>query len=107
MIRRDFFGALALGLGGVFAPKFGRWHKQGSGVLVRDLWPATITGIRGEQSVIVEITDDGLRYYSEDENIVRADGPKFGRFTGVNLGSTRIFAMRDGVLMPGPTVVVA
>jgi hypothetical protein len=32
--RRDFLRALALGVGAVFVPQFGRWHRQGSGLLV-------------------------------------------------------------------------
>lgn len=34
MKRRDFIGAAAAS---IFAPKFGKWYQQGSGIIVRDL----------------------------------------------------------------------
>lgn len=34
MKRRDFLGFSLAAAGLVFAPKFGRWHRQGSGLLV-------------------------------------------------------------------------
>lgn len=34
MNRRDFFGIAAAS---IFAPRFGRWYRQGSGLIVRDV----------------------------------------------------------------------
>lgn len=36
MNRRDFLGIAAAS---IFAPQFGRWYRQGSGLLVRDVEP--------------------------------------------------------------------
>lgn len=36
MKRRDFVGFSLAAMGLAFAPKFGRWHRQGSGLLVPD-----------------------------------------------------------------------
>lgn len=44
MNRRAFLGIAAAS---VFAPKFGRWYRQGSGLIVRDLQVAQPYGIRG------------------------------------------------------------
>jgi hypothetical protein len=33
MDRRRFLAALTLGAGGIFAPRFGRWFRQGGGTL--------------------------------------------------------------------------
>lgn len=36
MNRRDLLGLSLAAVGGVFAPRFGRWYRRGSGVVVYD-----------------------------------------------------------------------
>lgn len=51
MFRREFLTALGLGALTAAAPKYGRWHQQGSGVLVRDvdnLWTDCVVVVSGE-----------------------------------------------------------
>lgn len=62
MNRRGFLGMSLAAAGMVFAPKFGRWHRQGSGLLVPDghyltLWEggrvyAHIPMIEGQTSTL-------------------------------------------------------
>lgn len=43
MNRRTFAGLTLAAIGGVFAPRFGRWYRQGSGLLVPEPW-VTVRG---------------------------------------------------------------
>lgn len=41
MHRRSFLGLGLAAVGGIFAPKYGQWYKQGRGLLVRDVTATT------------------------------------------------------------------
>lgn len=51
--RRDFLRLLGLGTAGIFVPQFGRWHRQGSGLLV----PTPVSDWR--EWYIALLTSDG------------------------------------------------
>lgn len=64
MNRRGFLTALGVAAGGVFVPKFGRWFRQGSGILVRREPVIYLRKLMGP----VEMTEEAILKVAADQS---------------------------------------
>ena len=71
MNRRDFMGLSLAAAGMVFAPKFGRWHRQGSGLLIPDGHYATLYEDDSPFAVIPIIEGEGTSLRIRGDHMFR------------------------------------
>lgn len=64
MDRRGFLGALTVAAGGIFVPQFGRWFRQGSGLLTPDWQRLRLVRTVG----VIEMTDDVMQKIRADQS---------------------------------------
>ena len=65
MNRRDMLGLSLAAMGGVFAPRFGRWYREASGLVVPDPVAVWSDGLAVGDTWVAEIHTPGISSFNE------------------------------------------